>query len=528
MDGVKPTTNFWPVLVPAPRSSLPSLYSNQGVTHPYVSIPLHTPRLFQGLALPVAATVNPLDSVQGGADGATVSVLLSSLLDKVDSLSADQTSLAQENRDVKARLADQRALAQRQQAEIQRLRQTQTNSGSARGQIDDRSRPETVSVPSHNGRSDWNGDRFCAVAKGRTTGIFTRWRDAERSVKGYSGAIFKRFRSEPEALRWLDEQGWAQYVDNASDISVNNTQFDHTVYEPQRATAAAPTAPEPIRPTGLTLPVTDVIDLTQVGPDTSIGKPMEVHGTLIQVETEILQILCPKGMTNAAKKELMEASPDVLSLPGKLGSATNDTAEVMDQFAGGVNDITNQRAARTGVQSRDMQWKGATRNALDKIKTAEDLSEAAEEISSQSDSVYQSFEGSVREILYNQGWAKADVDLYLAAGLLPRIVQRTLFLYYELYSYFQKLVNKNPDPEHFKSFILLHVTYHASQLRNIRTYSTRRGLMILRSYTYLRDAKAKGFTDITLVGQVVETTLFATVSLDHEPKDVVRTIALRL
>jgi hypothetical protein len=125
------------------------------------------------------------------------------------------------------------------------------------------------------------------------------------------------------------------------DISADNMQFDCTVYELRRATAAAPAAPDPIRPTGLTLPVTDVIDLTQVEPDASVGKPMEVHGTSIQVETEILQILCPKGMTNAAKKELMEASPDVLSLPGKLGSATNDTAEVMDQFAGAVNDITD-------------------------------------------------------------------------------------------------------------------------------------------------------------------------------------------
>jgi hypothetical protein len=399
---------------------------------------------------------------------------------------------------VNARLVEQKALAEHQQAEIQRLRQARTDSGSARGRRDDRSRPDVVSVPSRNRRNDH--EQYYAILKGRTSGVFTRWRDAEKSIKGYSGAIYKRFRSEREAHRWLSDQGWEQYADDASDISVDNTMFDRTVYESRRE--PGPAGSDPARPGGLNLPVTDIVDLAQVGPDSSVGKPLEVHGTPIQVETEILKILCPKGMAASAKKEFMEASPDVLSLPGKLGSATNDPAEVMDQFAGAVNDITAQRAARTGVQSRDTQWKSATRNALDKIKTADDLSEAAEEISSQSDSVYQSFEGSVREILYNQGWAKSDVDLYLAAGLLPRIVQRTLFLYYELYSYFQQLVNKNPDPEHFKTFIMLHVAHHANRLRNIHTYSTRRSLMILRSYTYLRDAKVKGFTDIKLVGEV--------------------------
>jgi hypothetical protein len=164
-------------------------------------------------------------------------------------------------------------------------------------------------------------------------------------IKGYSGAIYKRFRSEREAHRWLSDQGWEQYADDASDISVDNTIFDRTVYESCRE--PGPAGSDPARSDGLNLPVTDIVDLAQVGPDSSVGKPLEVHGTSIQVETEILKILCPKGMTASAKKELMEASPDVLSLPGKLGSATNDPTEVMDQFAGAVNDITAQRAART-------------------------------------------------------------------------------------------------------------------------------------------------------------------------------------
>jgi hypothetical protein len=166
--------------------------------------------------------------------------------------------------------------------------------------------------------------------------------------------------------------------------------------------------------------------------------------------------------------------------------------------------MAEQRAVRTGTQLRDTQWRGATRNALDKIKTMDDIFDAAEEIGSQSDKVMTSFEASIQEIIYAQGWSKDDVDLYVASGLLPRITQRLLSLYYELYLHFQKLIAHNPEPEHFKMYTMLHVEYHARQLRHIRMYAVRRSQMILRSYTYLLDAKAKGFTDIRLVGQVTQ------------------------
>jgi beta-glucosidase-like glycosyl hydrolase len=134
----------------------------------------------------------------------------------------------------------------------------------------------------------------------------------------------------------------------------------------------------------------------------------------------------------------------------------------------------------------------------------DDIFDAAEEIGSQADKVMTSFEAGIQEILYAQGWVKDDVDLYVASGLLPRITQRLLSLYYELYLHFQKLIAHNPEPEHFKEFTMLHVEYHAKQLRHIRLYAVRRSQMLLRSYTYLRDAKAKGFTDIRLIGQVTQ------------------------
>jgi hypothetical protein len=99
--------------------------------------------------------------------------------------------------------------------------------------------------------------------------------------------------------------------------------------------------------------------------------------------------------------------------------------------------------------------------------------DAAEEIGSQADKVTTSFEASIQEILYTQGWAKDDVELYVSSGLLPRIIQRSMALYYELHLHFQKLIARNPDPTHFKEFTLLHVKYHARQLQQIRLYAAR-------------------------------------------------------
>jgi hypothetical protein len=210
-----------------------------------------------------------------------------------------------------------------------------------------------------------------------------------------------------------------------------------------------------------------------VGPDPSVGEATEIYGTSIQVEPEILKILCPKGVTATTRKELIECAPDVLSLPGKLGSASADTAEVWDQFAGAVNEMAEQRATRSGTQPRDTQWRAPARNAMDKIKSIEDVYDAAEELGSQSDKVFQSFESSIQEILYSQGWTRDDVDLYLASGLLPRIIQRTLALYYEMLLHFEKLIVQDPEPEHFQDFTMLHIKHHARQLRQIRMYATR-------------------------------------------------------
>ena len=44
---------------------------------------------------------------------------------------------------------------------------------------------------------------FYAVARGNTPGIYTDWETCEAQVRGYSGAKYKKFSSQAEALRYM-------------------------------------------------------------------------------------------------------------------------------------------------------------------------------------------------------------------------------------------------------------------------------------------------------------------------------------
>eukprot|EP00956_Cyclotella_meneghiniana_P010870 scaffold15231_cov66-Cyclotella_meneghiniana.AAC.8 len=47
------------------------------------------------------------------------------------------------------------------------------------------------------------GPKFYAVAKGRNPGIYNSWAECESQVKGFSGAIFKSFKTRPEAESFM-------------------------------------------------------------------------------------------------------------------------------------------------------------------------------------------------------------------------------------------------------------------------------------------------------------------------------------
>jgi hypothetical protein len=183
---------------------------------------------------------------------------------------------------------------------------------------------------------------------------------------------------------------------------------------------------------------------------------------------------------------------------GLISLCSVDGAQMMDQFAQAVGDMTDNQARRAGSLARDTQWRMQGRNALDKIKTVDDLNEAAEELSSQTDNVLTNMDSAIKEILFNVGWTSRDADAYCMLGLLPRLMQQSLQTFYELHVHFQKLAIAHRA--NWKDVGKEHVVHHSLALMRIRRFALTRNQMVLQTYTYLRDAKSKGFLDIKLLG----------------------------
>jgi hypothetical protein len=111
--------------------------------------------------------------------------------------------------------------------------------------------------------------------------------------------------------------------------------------------------------------------------------------------------------------------------------------------------------------------------------------------------VLSNMEACFLEILYRVGWTTADANLWITAGLLPRLIRATMQWWLELHIHLQTISNANP--EHWDEVVLPHIEYHSKNLARIRKWSLTRSMLVLQSYIYLRDGRAKGYQDIKLL-----------------------------
>jgi ribonuclease HI len=68
---------------------------------------------------------------------------------------------------------------------------------------------------------------FYAVAKGRQTGIFRTWGECENQVKGFSGAVYKKFKNSNEAQQFIDvKAGCSSTAIKRNFASLGSTSVD--------------------------------------------------------------------------------------------------------------------------------------------------------------------------------------------------------------------------------------------------------------------------------------------------------------
>jgi hypothetical protein len=210
---------------PAPKTSAPNpLTSSSKYFSTGKTVTKHAPRnsaqARTASTSSTTAVTNPMPQPSGGApansDPALIAIL-STMVDRFDQMTEAQNQMALTNSALIQQVTDQQAQAAQQQQQLDSLRSKAQHT--ARPGVSDVV-PENVSIPSE---ASNRNKRFYAVARGRHTGVFTRWKDAEKSVKGFSGAIHKKFRSE--RAPWTGSETRHQ---KSVEISLKETRIRYT------------------------------------------------------------------------------------------------------------------------------------------------------------------------------------------------------------------------------------------------------------------------------------------------------------
>jgi hypothetical protein len=142
-----------------------------------------------------------------------------------------------------------------------------------------------------------------AVARGRKTSIFDFWNEVICSVHGYSGAMHRCFHSTDAARAWLPQKGLPGFVDYDSESGDTWA----TIQEQDIPTEIRSMEAKEASISCNSLPLDQIVDLKTIGQNSSAGKPNERYSRSIQVEPEVLKLLCPKGVTAPVQKEILHS-----------------------------------------------------------------------------------------------------------------------------------------------------------------------------------------------------------------------------
>ena len=125
-------------------------------------------------------------------------------------------------------------------------------------------------------------NKYYAVVRGQEPGVYDTWPEAKCQVVGFSNELYRGFALREDAVDWY----WAQ-VDKGNGVrdfrerDANLTNVD-----------------DPAPQVGFLHNPMD--DAPTLGPDGSKGR--HIHGTSIDVEPDILNILCPRGLSQDAQQ----------------------------------------------------------------------------------------------------------------------------------------------------------------------------------------------------------------------------------
>jgi hypothetical protein len=212
--------------------------------------------------------------------------------------------------------------------------------------------------------------------------------------------------------------------------------------------------------------------------------------------TEIDKVIGPEGMSTKDADQLYNLAVDVASLPG-MYIARNDSN--MDEDAEATR--TTQMAATllaTAINKReqvhDSLWKSRSRHGLREAKDEASFFSLVQAVGKAEAHAFEHQEVCLRSLLAKRHYDQRSVDSYIQHGLLIRLTKDSFQWYKDLLNHSRELQYRHQGVWQDGPAQSM-ISYHSKELYAIRSYAPSKKVLILRTYTYLRDAKAKNFYD---------------------------------
>lgn len=313
------------------------------------------------------------------------------------------------------------------------------------------------------------------------------------------------FQTRYAAEKWLNKivgnNSETEGVDSDDSVEFQQAPIRRATKPKDSVPVQSSHVPAPVIDELNTLPIKKVISLASeeffhadtAGNDSSNGNEEKIYGISHDNIDEMDEALCPPHMAVGEREHFMDSVIDILALPGMFFSNNG----VGEQIAG-VDIATAIVATALGKKksSSEVIFQTAGRNALSKIKTQAHPTETINGVERSMKIVFQQQEGRMRAVMYRCGYDQPSIQLYLQAGLLPRMVRASYARYIALlYKIRQKVIDHGGWTT---SLVYQMVNYHAYETLTLRKFAVDWRDFLIKTYVFLRDAERKSFVDTTM------------------------------
>ena len=318
------------------------------------------------------------------------------------------------------------------------------------------------------------------------------------------GTVAGTFDSSKEAQTWVDAvddsgtESDVSYSRRPSRHSRRSLSRSHTKSKHQRShrqpvfsVSTQSDEMDSVRSRGYDPPVKKKIDMHRTDP--SNGAKEKIFGTAIDGR-QMDKKISPPDLDSDATLELYDMAPDIASLPGKhsIVSGEYGLGEQGDQI--NLVDAFQQTFLKGAVErvvQRDRYFNKSTRNAFSEIKNEDCLRDFINNLDECREAVFNRFDRGITQFMLLRRYSSEEIEIYQETGGLPQIIRKTFQLYKSLLETIYTEFRKAETYERGLASAL--VKHHSKELLKVRTYALTKKDVLLRTYTYLRDASTTDF-----------------------------------